>query len=231
MFEARTRCYRDSILKELHEMEMGKFLKERSEIVVNLETKISELQEENENFYRKMMQFKDELDVCKMEEIRKIGSEMSKENDGGKNKSNSNDHRGPLNGPNSVGITNDHRNLNGYSNGGGPNSYLPLNRDMTNNKPPKSGIPIITLIDEVPKPPADSRSSSYQPKNDVQSFYENGYDREQRFDGRNNRVDYEGPQGQPAYMYRSQQQHYGPQWDNWGKRQNERRNWDDRRYY
>lgn len=72
-FEARTRCYRDNILKELHEMEMGKFLKERSEIVVNLEMKIGELQEENENFYRKMQQFKDELDICKMEEIRKIG--------------------------------------------------------------------------------------------------------------------------------------------------------------
>lgn len=83
MFEARSRCYRDNILRELHEMEMGKFIKERSEIVVNLETRINELQEENESFYRKMQQYKDELDVCKMEEIRKIGVMGGKEMNGG----------------------------------------------------------------------------------------------------------------------------------------------------
>jgi hypothetical protein len=107
---------------------------------------------------------------------------------------------------------------------------------------PKNGIPIITLIDDAPKTSnkfsnernfEDSRPS-YLPKNDLnslQSSYEKNFNREHRFDGRNNRVDYERPQEQPAYMYRSQQQHYGPQWENWGKRQNDQRNWDDRRYY
>lgn len=107
------------------------------------------------------------------------------------------------------------------------------------NQPPKSGIPIITLIDEAPKVSIrnfdDSRSNFYS-KNELNSLqppYENGFHRDQRFDGRNNRVDYERPQQeQPAYMYRSQQQNYGPQWENWGKRekQNEERRW-ERNYY
>lgn len=76
MYEARNRCYRDVILKELYDMEMGKFLKERNEIVVGLETRITELTEENEMFYNKMRDYKDELDVCKMEEIRMMKSSM-----------------------------------------------------------------------------------------------------------------------------------------------------------
>lgn len=71
MYEARTRCYRDYILRELYEMEMGKFLKERSEVVLTLQTKIDDLMAENDMFYDRMRKYKDELDECLSKEINK----------------------------------------------------------------------------------------------------------------------------------------------------------------
>lgn len=71
MYEARTRCYRDYILRELYEMEMGKFLKERSEVVLSLQSKIDDLTMENDMFYDRMRKYKDELDICLSKEINK----------------------------------------------------------------------------------------------------------------------------------------------------------------
>lgn len=117
MYEARNRCYRDLILKELHEMEMGKFLKERSEIVVNLETKIAELTTENENFYNKMREYKDELDVCKMEEIRMSGMRVGNATEMESSK------------PTPT-TSWQHNQRPAEPSRGGPNSYLPLDRHL-----------------------------------------------------------------------------------------------------
>ncbi|CAG9810013.1 unnamed protein product [Chironomus riparius] len=76
MYEARTRCYRDYILRELYEMEMGKFLKERSEVVVSLQSKIDDLTTENDIFYDRMRKYKDELDICLSKEINKPSEMM-----------------------------------------------------------------------------------------------------------------------------------------------------------
>lgn len=69
MYEARTRCYRDYILRELYEMEKGKFLKERSEVVLSLQSKIDDLTMENNMFYDRMRKYKDELDICLSKQI------------------------------------------------------------------------------------------------------------------------------------------------------------------
>jgi hypothetical protein len=76
MYEARTRCYRDYILRELYEMEMGKYLKERSEVVLSLQSKIDDLTMENDMFYDRMRKYKDELDICLSKEINKPSETM-----------------------------------------------------------------------------------------------------------------------------------------------------------
>jgi len=76
MYEARTRCYRDYILRELYEMEMGNFLKERSEVVLSLQSKIDDLTMENDMFYDRMRKYKDELDICLSKEINKPSETM-----------------------------------------------------------------------------------------------------------------------------------------------------------
>ncbi|KAG5667656.1 hypothetical protein PVAND_015630 [Polypedilum vanderplanki] len=77
MYEARTRCYRDYILKELFDMEMGRNLRERSVIVTKLESRIEDLIRQNDLFYDRMRQYKDELDQCQSKEINKV--EMTEE--------------------------------------------------------------------------------------------------------------------------------------------------------
>lgn len=133
----------------------------------------------------------------------------------------------------------------------GPNSYLPLNRDtmmktsddksLNNQKRPQEGIPIITPLEpsQLPKSPSNdyNRRPNYNenyPKRD--DFYEtrksdekspSNYQPPRPFDvaSYENRFNRDGNQvqGDEKYMLRSQEQNYGQQWNNWGKksRQNE----------
>jgi hypothetical protein len=76
LYEVRTRCYRDYILKELLDMEMGRNLRERSVIVTKLESRVEDLMRQNDAFYDRMKKYKDELDECQSKEINK-GEEMA----------------------------------------------------------------------------------------------------------------------------------------------------------